>query len=248
MHQVKPFLDIALIDEFRLITFAFRGEKDVQVKFVKLAFLSNATDFLRHFIGKHDHARQGGIGVIWPLPRGFLTLFIRVCPVKHLLFDKLAAVDGAERRTGQEQIMIGRDGQESFVVGVVGFFLLVLLNVEAVVVILILDVEEFLGIFAPRTEVVLVEDHQVPIRRVHPFVLCLDTARVVGAEEVLKRAKAHDGTRKIGLFIGHSTTTNKLPAVEIHMSFEVFLPCSLHRWFEGEHKHTCCAHSLRQLI
>ena len=57
---------------------------------------------------------------------------------------------------------------------------------------LLLALEQFLGGVAPRAEVVFVEDHEVPVHRVEPFVLGLDVARRVAAEQVLEGAEIDD--------------------------------------------------------
>ena len=81
----------------------------------------------------------------------------------------------------------------------------------------------------PCTEVVFVEDDQVPLHFVEPRVLRLDVPCVVSAQEVLERTEINERLlggdfRRITVGIPREV----LPAVEIHMGFEVCLPSILH--------------------
>ena len=63
---------------------------------------------------------------------------------------------------------------------------------------------------------VLVENNQVPVRSVNPFVFTFNAAVLIHAEVVLERAEAHDGEFMVGGFIGQlRRAAYKLPALKI---------------------------------
>ena len=217
---------------------ALGREKDVQVKLVKFALLGNLLDAVRDFVGKHDHAGQGGVGVILSHPVFLGPLLVRVGPVIDLFLDKLAGVQRPEWCAGQVQIIQGGDGQPGFIVGVAA----VVLGQILVVVILILF-KQFTGVFFPGTKVVLVKDDQVPVGSMYPFIVGLDAAGLfVHAEKVLEGTKADDrpvfvrplvlvvdGVLQIVCIAG-----DKLPALKIHMGHQVLAPSGLHSGLEGQ--------------
>ena len=104
---------------------------------------------------------------------------------------------------------------------------------------LFLALEQFLGRLAPRAEVVFVEDDQVPLHLVQPFVLGLDVPRVVAAQQVLEGTEIDEwllggDLRRIVVGIAGEV----LPAIEVHVGFKVRLPRILHGWLEGHNEHS----------
>ena len=71
-------------------------------------------------------------------------------------------------------------------------FLLIFFKIEIVVFFVELFKQAF-GVFAPCTEMVLVEYDYIPICGVNKFVFRLYAARVVSTEQILKRTEYHDG-------------------------------------------------------
>ena len=67
---------------------------------------------------------------------------------------------------------------------------------------LVLALEQLLRGLAPRAEVVLVEDHEVPVHLVEPFVLGLDVPGRVAAEQVLEGAEVDDRLLAVDLASG----------------------------------------------
>ena len=252
-NQVQPLLHLVLIDKpggLRLTLLAvFGGEKYIQIKFVELTLHGDLPDAVRDAVGHHHHPGQRCIGVVRsPVPVFLGPLLVGIGPVVDLILDKFAAVDGAERRAGQKQIVGCGDGQEGLVVGVVGLVLLVLLHIEVVILVLVVHFKELFGIVPPRAEMVFVKDHDVPVGGMYPFVLCLDAAALVGAEIVLKRAETDDGTGQVGVLVAHSVPTDELPALKVLVGHEIFLPRRLDGGLEGQHKHLFQPHSFGQLI
>ena len=246
-------MHLVFIDEacgFRsVLLFEFRGEKHIQIKLIELALLGNLTDAVRDAVGHHDHPWQRRIGVVRCAgPILFCTLFVGVGPVVNLILDKLAAVDGSERRAGQEEIIGGCDGQEGLVVGVVGLVLLVLLHVEVVIFVFVVHFKELFGVVAPCAEMIFVKDDDVPVGGMHPFVFRLDAAAFVGAEVILKGTEADDGARQVGIFIAHPVPANELPAFKVPVGHQVFFPRRLDSGLEGQHKHLFQPHPLGQFI
>ncbi|MGI6755213.1 MAG: hypothetical protein ACOX4F_04265 [Atopobiaceae bacterium] len=70
-----------------------------------------------------------------------------------------------------------------------------------VALVLVLGLEEGLGVLVPGAEVVLVEDDEVPVLLAHPLVLRLDAPVPVAAEEVLEGAEAHDRAVLVGRLV-----------------------------------------------
>ena len=106
-NQVQPLLHLVLIDKaggLRLAFLAvFGGEKYIQIKFVELPLHGDLPDVVRDAVGHHHHPGQRCIGVVRsPVPVFLGPLFVGIGPVVDLILDKFAAVDGAERRAGQE--------------------------------------------------------------------------------------------------------------------------------------------------
>jgi hypothetical protein len=65
---------------------------------------------------------------------------------------------------------------------------------------LLLALKQFLGCVAPCTEVVFVEDDQVPLHLVEPRVLRLDIPRVVATQQVLEGTEIDQ--RLLGVDLG----------------------------------------------
>ena len=186
--DVQPLLHVALVLELRVVARARRLEERVEVELVELAGAGDRQQLIRHLVGQQAHLRQRAVGI--PLAgvlRGELflgALFVGVRPVEDLLFDELARGQRLERRAGEVEVGLGRDGEELslllrkhtevfvhlFQAG--GVFELGLLLGDRV----LLTLEQLLGGLAPCAEVVFVEDHEVPLHLVEPFVLGLDVA------------------------------------------------------------------------
>ena len=128
---------------------------------------------------------------------GFGTLLVGVGPIKNLLLDELARGQRFERGPRQIQVGLGGDGQ----ILALAHRIVVQILVDAAEMHGVLErgllfgdgfvlaLEQLFGRVAPRAEVVLVEDHQIPVNRVHPLVFGLDVAGGVAPEQILKRAE-----------------------------------------------------------
>lgn len=135
LNKFKPFLNIVLIDKARGFRLAFFGrlrfEEFIQIEFVKLAAHCNLGNAVRHFISEHDHTRQSRIGVFFfTMPGCLCALFIRICPVENLIFQKFACEQRTERGAGKIQITLCRNVDPCFVDGISGFCRSILLRVE----------------------------------------------------------------------------------------------------------------------
>ena len=259
--DVQPLLHVALVLELRAFARARCLEERVEIELVELPGARDRQQLVRHLVGQQAHLRQRAVGVPFAgVLRGELflgALLVGVGPVEDLLLDELARGQRLERRAGEVEVGLGRDGQELgfllrehaevfvhiFQPG--GVFELGLLLGDR----LLLALEQFLRGFAPRAEVVLVEHHEVPLHLVEPFVLGLDVARRVAAEQVLKGAEIDD--RLLGVDLGGvavGVAGEVLPAVEVHVGFEVRLPRILHRGLEGHHEHALGAELLGELV
>lgn len=70
----------------------------------------------------------------------------------------------------------------------------------------------------PRTEVVLVKHYQIPVDGMYPLILGFDTAGVVLAEVVLKRAEADDRSFRVeAAWVATIARGEELPPREIGM-------------------------------
>ena len=233
-HQIKPLLDLVFIYKMCFRTFAFCGEKYIEVKLVELSLLCDLADTFGNLIRHKNHSRQRKIGIARTFPLMLCTLFIGVCPVIDLIFDKLAAVYCSERRTRQEQVMSRSNGEKALVIGITCFFLLVLLHIEVSVSLVVGIFKQLLGVFTPSSEVVLVEDNNIPVIGVYKLIFRLDTAILVSAEQVLERAENNDRLRLISLAVGgvhvdliivSVLVGDELPAFKVNMSHKIFVPC-----------------------
>ena len=232
---------------------AFSGEEHVQVKLVKLALFGNALDALRDLVCKHDHSRKSGVGIYaFTFPFGLGPLFIGIGPVIDLLLDKLTGIQRTERRAGEIEVIGRGDRQPRFIVGVTGIVFGKILFVGILVLL-----EQLLCAVLPCAEVVFIENDEIPVRGVDPFVIGLDAAGLlVYTEKILKRAEADDGPGFIRLSVllivcqtaGDGRPCDELPSLKIHVRQQILTPCGLHRRFEGEDQHTLHAHFLCQLI
>jgi hypothetical protein len=96
---------------------------------------------------------------------------------------------------------------------------------------------------------IFIHDDAIPMRRVNPLVLGLDAAGAgIAAEIILKRAKADERLFQVGIFRRKAAGRDELPAFEIHMALQIFLPRVLHGGFEGQHQNTFPAHLFCKLI
>ena len=97
---------------------------------------------------------------------------------------------------------------------------------------------------------VLVEDHQVPVNGVNPLVLRLDQpGLLVPTQQVLEGTEIHQ--RLIWVTrseLSHEIGVAVLPAVEIHMAGQIFVPRVLHGRLEGHHQDPLGSHAPSELI
>ena len=251
--QIQPFLHIILIFEMCILAGAFSGEEHVQVKLIKLALFGNALNALRDLVCKHNHSRQSSVGIYaFAFPFGLSPLLIGIGPVINLLLNELTGIQRTERRAGEIEVIGRSDRQPRFIVGVTG----IVFGKVLFVGILILFKQLFCAVL-PCAEMVFIENNEIPVRGVDPFVIGLDAAGLlVYTEKILKRAEADDGPGFIRLSVllivcqtaGDGRPCDELPALEIHVRQQILTPCGLHRRFEGEDQHTLHAHFLCQLI
>ena len=210
--------------------------------------LAIASSSVRHLVGQQAHLRQRAVGVPFArvLRRECLlgALLVSVGPVEDLLLDKLARGQRPERRAREVEVRLGGDRQELDLL--LREFAEVFVHIFQAAAVLelglllrdrvLLALEQFLRGLAPCAEVVFVEHHEVPLDLVEPFVLRLDVARRVAAEQVLKGAEID--YRLLGVDLGRiaiGVARKVLPPVEIHMGFEVCLPRIFDGGFEGHH-------------
>ena len=153
--------------------------------------------------------------------------------------------------------MRGGNGQEGFVVGVTGLFLLILLGIEVCSRFIVRVVKQLFGILAPRAKVVLIENDQIPIVCVDKLVLCLYATGLVGTQQILERTEHHNGLRLIGTGIfpvnidvlsSGVFVRNKLPAIKVHMGHKVLAPGGLYRRLKGQHEDSGKTHLLGQFV
>ncbi|OQB94360.1 MAG: hypothetical protein BWX84_00219 [Verrucomicrobia bacterium ADurb.Bin118] len=82
-----------------------------------------------------------------------------------------------------------------------------------------------------------------------PFILGLDVPSLVAAQQILERPEINERLAGGNLRrIAPGMARQVLPAVEIHMGFEIRLPRIFHGGLEGDHEHALRAEFLRQLV
>ncbi len=84
-------------------------------------------------------------------------MLVGVRPVVDLFLNEFAAGNGAERRAGEVQVVVGRDGQDVFVEVICCFAF------GCFAFGLVFCLEQVFGFFAPGAVVVVVEDDAVPV-------------------------------------------------------------------------------------
>lgn len=100
-----------------------------------------------------------------------------------------------------------------------------------------------------RHEVVFVEYHKIPVLQMHPLVTRLDAAGgLIHAKVVLERAEAHDGASRVAFLVAAPVARHELPALEVNVALEIFLPGGLDRRFESEDEHALHVHALGELV
>ena len=91
---------------------------------------------------------------------------------------------------------------------------------------------------------VLVEHDAVPADGLYPFVCSFDAAHGILAQHVLERGEADEGLPLIYVVeLAVLLLLAELPALEVLVRQEVFLPSSLDGGLEGEHQHLCPSHA-----
>ena len=181
-----------------------RREERVEVELVELPGARDRQQLVRHLVGEQAHLRQRAVGVPFArVLRGELllgALLVGVGPVEDLLLDELARGQRPERRAGEVEVRLGGDRQElGLLLRELAEVFVHVLQVGGVLELglllgdrLVLALEQFLRGVAPRAEVVLVEDDEIPVDVVEPFVLRLDVPRRVAAEQVLEGAEVDE--------------------------------------------------------
>ena len=256
-NEIQPLLHLVFVNKPCVFPLALGGKENIQVKFIEFPLHGDLADAVGNAVGQHDHARQGQIRIARTYPSFLGALLVGISPVEDLIFDEFARIDGAERRTREKQVIACCNGQKGFIIGIARFFHAIFFGIEIGRLLFIRIFKEFLCVLTPRAEMILVKNHQIPIGGMDKFIFCLDTARLVGTEQILKRAKHHDGTGLVRHFIlpihihvAHMCVLvgNKLPAVKIHMCHKILAPCRLNCGFEGQNKDSGKSHFLCQLV
>ena len=256
-NEIQPLLHLVFVNKPCVFPLVFGGKESIQVKFIEFPLHGDLTDAVGDAVGQHDHARQGQIRIARTYPIFLGALLVGISPVEDLIFDEFARIDGAERRTREKQIIACCNGQKGFIVGVSRFFHTVFFGIEIGRLLFVRIFKEFPCILTPRAEMILVKNHQIPIGGMDEFVFCLDTARFIRPEQILKRAEYHNRTGLVRHFIltvyvhvAHMCVLvgDKLPTVKVYMDHQILAPCRLNCRFEGQHKDSGESHFLCQLV
>ena len=260
-NDVQPLLHIVLVGEAGGFASALGGEKFIEIELIEFTTACDGEEFIRHLVSEEPHLWQGAVGV--PLAGIFSgefllgSLLVGVGPVEDLLLDEFTGGESFERRAGEIQIRLRGDGQEiGFPLREHGEVFIHYLQAGGVFEFrlffcdgFLLTLEEFLCRLAPCAEVVFVEHHQIPIHRMEPFILGFDVSGFVTAQQVLEGAEENQrlaGGDCRGVAAG--VAGEVLPAVEVHMVFEIRLPRIFHGGFEGDHEHTLCSQLFGKLV
>ena len=217
-----------------IFTRSFSQEENVQIELVKFSLLCNPLYRFRDLIGQHNHTRKRGIGIdISSLcliirevrqmrPFFFATLLVRIGPVINLFLNELTGVQSTERRARQIQVILRRNREPRFIIGIAGivfrkvFFIRVFIRFE-----------QLLRIVLPCTKMILIKNDEIPVGHMHPLIIRLNTACIlVHTKEILERTEADDRPVLISTLIlliirkipRLRRTGDKLPAVKIDMS------------------------------
>ena len=243
--DVEPLLDIVLVLELGRGAGAGGFEEGVQVELVELALVGDRDQLVGHLVRKETHLGERPVGV--PVVRvgvgelGLGSLFVGVGPVEDLLLDELARRQGFEGGAGEVQVGAGGDGEEVRLSA--GEFVESLSElVEHGRVfgrdfllgrVVVLPLEQLLGVLPPGAEVVFVEDDEVPVDPVQPFVLGFD-APALPAQQVLERAEVDKWSLLVGCHrVAARCLGQVLPSVEVDMGGQVGLPRVLDGGLEG---------------
>ena len=260
--EIEPLLHVGLAGELGVLAGALCLEELVEVELVELSLIRNGNQLVRHLVREQTHLRECPVRVPGVRLRdgvlGLGALLIGVGPVEDLLLDKLTGCQRLEWRARQVQVGAGGDRQEVVLV-VAEFVKLLVESHEAVVVLrgqfllldfLVLALEQLLGGLSPRTEVVFIEDDEVPVGGVDPLVLRLDEAGLpVAPEQVLERTEVDQRSRLVGIvWAAPGGRGEVLPAVEVGVRLQVGLPGVLHCGLEGDHEDAFGAEPLRELV
>lgn len=217
-QQVKPFLRLVAMLELRHVSLALGCEELVEIEFVELARGRDLTDLIGHLIGHQHHTRQRLVRVppVLSLPTFLGALLIGIRPVEDMLLDELTIDDGPERRARQEQVRARGDRQEIRITLLEALIDELRDGIHVVVLLaFVLFLEQFTGTVTPSTEMIFIEDDQIPAHRVHPLVARLDATGLVLAQKILERTETHDGTGLVRMFViqpvaGHGLTGDEL--------------------------------------
>ena len=191
------------------------------------------------------------------LPRFLGGLFVRICPVEYLLFDKLTRGDGAERCSGKIEVCTRTQRHQSFVIHLAGLQLPSrgsvlgenLADLFRTAQGRVFPVIEVLGVPAPRSVVILVQNYAVPSDGLDPLVCGLDAPDGVPPQNILKGGEADERPAFV-----HTVELTvilllaELPAFEILVGQKVFFPSGLDSRFESENQQLLPTHPESQLI
>ena len=260
--QIEPLLNVGLVGELGVLAGALCLEELVEVELVKLSLIRNGNQLVRHLVREQTHLRECPVRVPGVRLRdgvlGLGALLVGVGPVEDLLLDELTGCQRLERRARQIQVGAGGDRQEVVLI-VAELVKLLIEGHEAIVVLrgqfllldlLVLTLEQLLGRLTPRTEVVLIENHKVPVGGVNPLVLRLDEAGLpISPEQVLERTEVDQWPSLVRLiWAAPGGRGEVLPAVEVGVRLQIGLPGILNCGLEGHHEGTLGAEPLGQLV
>ncbi len=174
------------------------------------------------------------------------ALLVGVGPVEDLLLDEAALLEHLERRTGEVEVGVRPDGHEGVLLAAAllelfGEGALGIRELERLLLLahrVVLALEELLGRIPPRSEVVLVEDDEVPGELIEPLMVRLEVAGGVAAHEVLEGAEEDERMPRVdGCRVAPGRARDVLPAIEVDMALEVGLPGVFDGRLEGDDEH-----------
>ena len=182
------------------------------------------------------------VRILGAFPRRLCGLLVGIRPVVNLFLDKLTSGDGTERCPGEVKISIRAQWHQAFIVhltslqfadviGILGDNLPNFLGPLQGRVFLVVEV---LGIFAPCSVVVFIQDDAVPINSLNPLVSSLNTAGVILTQNILKRGEADERFALVYVVeFAVFLLLAELPSFKVLMGKQVFFPGGLHRRLEG---------------
>lgn len=98
-------MDLILVFKFRLGSFSLCRKKDIEIKSIKFTSSCHFTYRFWKLVSKHYHSRKCRVRIIISCPLILCSLFIRICPIKNLLFYKFTIFDSTKRCSRKIEIM-----------------------------------------------------------------------------------------------------------------------------------------------